>query len=234
MSKKIKFMAGSKLAEIKLPPPEPARSKIPEWYRQADRFIGGKMIVRETGGINKDLKLCVPFLDSLVSGYVLELPCDIHVERLENGSVGFFWHELPEPIEMRSKDIATTLPRPSGHDHSMYAWKTNWATITPPGYSSIFTHPLNRFDLPFTTTSGIMDTDKYSNPGEIPFFLKEGFEGTIEAGTPIVQIIPLKRDSWKSEILNYDPGFIEKFGYLIKRKLFGGYRDTFWQKKSYS
>ena len=32
-----------------------------------------------------------------------------------------------------------------------------------------------------------------------PFFIKEGFTGLIPYGTPIVQIIPFKRDDWKSK-----------------------------------
>lgn len=231
MTKRIKFMADSQENANKLPAPKPARTVVPEWYRQSQRFIGGKMKVTERG-INKDIKLCVPFLDALVSGYVVELQCDVHIERDQNG-VHFFWHEQPEPLTFRSPDMATMLPRPSGHDASLYAWKTNWAILTPPGYSALITHPLNRFDLPFTTTSGIMDTDKYSASGEIPFFLKEGFQGVIPAGTPIVQVIPIKRDSWQSAVEQYDPSFLDRAKYLVSRSLFGGYKDLFWQKKKY-
>lgn len=231
--KKVTFMPGSELAEVRLPPPVATKSVVPEWYKQAQRFIGGKMNF-DRGGINKDLKLCVPFMDAMVSGYVIELPCDIYVENRPDGAIDFFWHEEPAPIEMRAKDMATTLPRPPGHGQSMYAWITNWAVITPPGYSMLFTHPLNRFDLPFTTTSGIMDTDQYSNPGQIPFFLKEGFEGTIPAGTPVVQLIPIKRENWESESVPYNKKFLESKAYAVARSLFGGYKNLFWQKKNYN
>jgi hypothetical protein len=232
MNKKVKFMADSVENSIKLPPPSPARNSVPEWYKQSTRFIGGKMQIREQG-INKDLKLCVPFLDALITGYVIELPADLHISRDADG-VNFFWHETPQPIEFRAKDMAETLPRPSGHDYSLYAWKTNWAVITPPGYSAIYTHPMNRFDLPFTTTSGVMDTDMYSNPGEIPFFLKRGFEGVIPAGTPIVQVTPIKRETWDSEVVDYDPEVLEKSKYKVSRTLYDGYKRFFWQKKTYN
>jgi hypothetical protein len=229
--KKIKFMAGSHDSAIKLIPPAPAKTFVPDWYRKAERFIGGKMDLNESG-VNKDLKLCVPFLDALTSGYCIELPCDIYVKR-NSTDVVFFWHEKPEPVEMRSKQMATTLPRPSGHDKDLYAWVSEWATITPDGYSALFTHPLNRFDLPFTTTSGIVDSDKYFAAGQIPFFLKEGFEGVIEAGTPIVQIIPFKRDNWENETLPYNEEFLTKTKYSIQRLLFGGYKKLLWQKKDF-
>ena len=224
-------MAVSQDFADKLTPPKPARSFVPDWYRKADRFIGGKMQLRE-GGINKDLKLCLPFLDALTSGYCLELNCDLLVERDSRG-INFFWHEEPQPIETRPKDMAKTLPTPSGHDSDLYAWRTVWAAITPLGYSAIYTHPLNRFDLPFTTTSGVMDTDFYHNGGQIPFFLKEGFTGVIEAGTPIVQIIPFKRESWQHEIADTNSKILEPKKYSVQKHLFGGYKKLFWQKKEY-
>jgi hypothetical protein len=224
-------MAGSHDSAIKLIPPAPARTFVPDWYRKAERFIGGKMDLIESG-INKDLKLCVPFLDALTSGYCIELPCDIYVKRDSNG-INFYWHEEPMPMNLRSKNMATTLPRPSGHEESLYAWKSQWAVITPPGYSAIFTHPLNRFDLPFTTTSGVVDSDKYFSSGEIPFFLKDGFEGVIPAGTPIVQIIPIRREPWEHEILPYNEEFLSRNRYSIQKLLYGGYKKFLWQKKEY-
>ena len=32
--------------------------------------------------------------------------------------------------------------------------------------------------------------------GNVPFFIKSGFEGVIPAGTPIAQLIPIKREKW--------------------------------------
>lgn len=230
--KKVRFMAGDAEAAVKLPPPTPARAVVPDWYKQTQRFIGGKMQVGE-GGLNKDLKLCVPFLDALTAGYTIELPCDLLVVRRDS-FIDFFWHELPEPVAMRSKNMATTLPRPAGHDHDLYAWVTNWAIQPPPGYSLMYLHPLNRFDLPFTTTNGIVDADLYPNPGEVPFFIRAGFEGVIPAGTPIIQVVPVKREAWASEVVEYDRSFIERAKYLVSRTLYGGYKKLFWQKKDYS
>lgn len=231
MPRKIKFMAASQDAADRLTSPAPARSGVPEWYRKANRFRGGTMEVREYG-INKDVKLCVPFLDALTSGYLVELPCDILVQRDERG-VMFFWHEDIKPMEMRAKDMATTLPRPAGHDLDMYAWITHWSISTPPGYSTIITHPLNRFDLPFTTTSGIMDTDSYSSAGQIPFFLREGFHGVIPAGTPIFQVIPIKRDDWQHEIVPFNQSAINKMRYKVQRYIYGGYKKLAWHKKNF-
>jgi hypothetical protein len=219
--------------DIKLPTPLPSKSLIPEWYKNATNFIGGEMVMGDSG-LNKDLKLCSPFMDSFLIGYTITTWCDIIVSKNDQGITEFRWTEQPQPIMNRNPAMAKTLPRASGHSNSLYAWNIKWGIQTPKGYSSIFIHPLNRYDLPFTTTSGIMDTDMYSMGGEIPFFLKQDFEGIIPEGTPIVQIIPIKRDSWESIRSKYDNRFVKNSLYQIGKTLYGGYKKLFWQKKEYN
>lgn len=230
--KKIKFIPNSQDAYDKLDAPKPASKSIPDWYRLSTKFIGGKMEIKEYG-INKDLKLCVPFLDSLLAGYQIELVCDLVVRKNQDGSRNFSWAEEPEPIAFRSSDIASTLPRPYGHTRQMYAWKTSWGFKTPKGYSTLITHPFNRFDLPFMTTSGIMDTDEYSLGGEVPFFLNESFEGIIPAGTPILQALPFKRDGWKSQKEEFKDGWVKRQAYLVNKVVYGGYKKLMWHRKLY-
>jgi len=91
------------------------------------------------------------------------------------------------------------LPTPAGHDEDHYAWKSLFNIQTPKGYSILISHPHNRFDLPFTTLSGIVDSDMTMARGNLPFFLKSGFEGIIPVGTPIYQVMPFKRENWQSE-----------------------------------
>ncbi|HZL31017.1 MAG TPA: hypothetical protein VFC54_08145, partial [Pseudolabrys sp.] len=77
-----------------------------------------------------------------------------------------------------------------------------WTIETPPGYSLLFTHPLNRTDLPFTTITGLVDTDKYSE-SLIAFPARwhdTNFNGVLPKGTPVAQCIPVKREKWVSRI----------------------------------
>jgi len=233
MGRKINFIPMDLDTDIKLPTPLPAKSLIPDWYKNATNFIGGDMVMGDNG-LNKDLKLCSPFMDSLLTGYTITTWCDIVVSKNDQGITEFRWTEQPQPVMSRNPAMAKTLPRPSGHSNSLYAWNIKWGVQTPSGYSSIFIHPLNRYDLPFTTTSGIMDTDTYSMGGEIPFFLKQDFEGIIPEGTPIVQIIPIKRDNWQSIRSKYDDRFVKNSLYQIGKTLYGGYKKLFWQKKHYN
>lgn len=230
--KKIKFMPMTEETS-KFDPPKSAKSYIPDWYKKAKRFRSGKMeLLGDGGGVNKDIKLCVPFLDAMTAGYCIELPHDLLVKRDSKG-VGFFWNEAPSPIEVRAKDMATTLPRPAGHDHDLYAWHTYWAVIVPNGYSALYTHPFNRSDLPFTSVSGVVDADGFSLGGEIPFFLKEGFEGIIPAGTPILQVLPFKRENWTSQVVSHDSGFINKQLFKVVKYITDGYKKHVWVKKTY-
>jgi hypothetical protein len=109
-----------------------------------------------------------------------------------------------------------------------------WSIQTPKGYSVLFTTPMHR-DLPFQILPGIVDTDRYAAQINFPFFLKDpNWTGTIPAGTPIVQIIPFKRESWKKSI----GGKKEKEKVLkslntILPFFYNAYKNMFWVKKSF-
>ena len=66
----------------------------------------------------------------------------------------------------------------------------------PEGWSVLFTHPLNRDDLPFRTLSGIVDCDRFGD-GLVHFpavWTDAEYEGTLPADTPVAQAIPFQRN----------------------------------------
>ena len=73
-----------------------------------------------------------------------------------------------------------------------------WTIESPPGYSLLFTHPVNRADLPFTTLTGLVDTDAYRDVNvHFPAHWHDlDFNGVLPKGTPVAQCIPVKRESW--------------------------------------
>ena len=108
---------------------------------------------------------------------------------------------------------------------------------TPPGYSCLFTAPLNNRDDRFETISGIVDTDIYDNHINFPIILNgdkyPSLETTIERGTPYVQIIPFKRNDWKIVVEErQSPIFLERVN--IFRKLWNNYKTFFWKKKKWN
>jgi len=185
----------------------PAKKHIPDWYKKTPVFHGdGKPHVRGHGGSSPTIKACAPFLDSMLTGYVVELWMDVEISKTR-GMTGMgkeepqiHWPAMPIPIQERSPAIAEHLPIPTGHYDKHYIWESPIIIEVPKGYSLLITHPLNRSDLPFTTLSAVVDAD--TNPmgaGAIPFFLKKDFEGIIPRGTPIFQVIPFKREAWVAE-----------------------------------
>jgi hypothetical protein len=53
----------------------------------------------------------------------------------------------------------------------------------------------------------------------------------IKAGTPIVQLIPFKRDAWESKIVeNPFPGG----DFRARHRIVGWYKDVIWKKKEFS
>ena len=92
---------------------------------------------------------------------------------------------------------------PCGYSDNHFHWNINWGPELPKGYSALYIPPINNFSLPFITTSGIIDNDKLTTTGRLPFFIKKNFEGTIKKGTEYINIIPFKREDWEAEY-NYD------------------------------
>jgi hypothetical protein len=57
---------------------------------------------------------------------------------------------------------------------------------------------LNRFDLPFTTLTGMVDCDRYhDNWVHFPVHWHDPtFSGVLPKGTPVAQCVPVKRENW--------------------------------------
>ena len=72
-----------------------------------------------------------------------------------------------------------------------------WTVALPEGWSMLFTHPLNRLDLPFRTLSGMVSADRWTAGFvHLPaIWTDEAFEGVLEAGTPVAQAFPVPRES---------------------------------------
>jgi len=204
--KEITFKPANFVVEQFLEKPKPAKNYVPEWYKKSDAFIGGKL--NFYNGYNPDLKLCMPFFDTLTSGYVIELYQDIHVTTDQAGN--------------QYLNVA-----------EVWTWNVPWSMSTPKGYSTMFLHPINRYDLPFISTSGIVDTDMFALNGNLPFFIREDFEGIIPKGTPIIQVIPFKRDSWISKSEEYNDIETSKLKFLMRSAMSGVYKKMFWQRKEY-
>ena len=185
-----------------LPRPTPAVLGLPEWFKTMPGFAFSKILQSE----QMTVKRCPPFIDAMTYGFLIPLVTDLHVK---DGS--FSWNfEIPHnPIASYSRspidfhDSIQVEGTPFFED-DLFTMKFNnfWTIETPPGYSLLITHPINRLDLPFTTLTGLVDCDLYKD-NFITFPVRwhdPAFSGVLLKGTPVAQCIPVKRESWSSRI----------------------------------
>lgn len=210
----------------------PSVKNIPQWYKDIKKLSPSDSF-NQIGKITKNVKSCTPFLDSLSVGYQMVLPYDLEVVNV-NGQVNFTWTQMETPVPVTLRNSDSQVPIPLGCDTTHFAWHCPAFINIEKGHSFLVTHPLNRHDLPFITLSGIVDGGWSMYDGNFPFFVKEGFTGTIHQGTPIAQVIPFKNDEWKAI---EDLSIVEEGqSNFFKTQLtfsHGFYKKTYWQRKSY-
>jgi hypothetical protein len=234
--KKITFQAADQHAKALIDYPKPATHNIPEWYKSQKLYANGEnnIIKAYKNGISHaTYKACTPLVDTLTSGYIITTSADIVVINEDDGTKNISWNVSWKCLDNQDISVLGNYPIPHGYSPQILRWYLNWIIKTPPNYSLWVTHPSHRYDLPFLTINGFVDTDKHPNRLLLPFFLKEGFEGIIEKGTPIAQLIPIKRDFWTTNTEDYDPILETLQENAMKRKILRGYKNFFWSKKKY-
>lgn len=232
MGKKlVSFLKTDNQATLTGNGPVAASRSLPEWYKQLAAHLLPK---GERGHYTRiTVKSCPPFLDSMTTGYVIRTEFDLLVEQVD-GAPYIQWQEGWTQIQKHVDSQVTAHQVPSGYSAHPLKFISPYVVKTPAGYSSLFVHPLNRTDLPFLTLSGVVETDSYYSNVHFPFFIREGFEGIIPAGTPIVQIIPIKREPWTHEIADVDPLKLKETNLRLRGKIVRSYKNQWWQRKSYS
>lgn len=212
-------------------PPTPASENVPDWYKKQSGYVDDDKSISSNGLVNQTIKRCVPVFDAITAGYIIYSQVDVNVSTVGNGVSNYSWPQ-GTPIEFHSPE--QVLNYPLSNDSPVPKWVNPYSIITPPGYSVLITQPLHRSSV-FTILTGIVDTDKYAGNINFPFILNDkNFEGIIPAGTPIAQIIPFKRDSFKLKKESEKDIFKRNYDIMRVRSVFiNAYRKMFWQRKEY-
>jgi hypothetical protein len=246
-NKEIEFSAHEDYFSLREDYPIPTKLNIPDWYKKLEHTV-----------LNKTIKGCMPFLDTLTSGYLLKIPQDFHIRhnvnnKNENGEEfkdsfqTFGLHDMSQILTAKNINLN------SGFDtHSLkqvegspfidknkklpfYKILNPWKIKTPKGYSCLFVPPLNNSDDRFSIIPGIVDTDTFPNEINFPMVINGDkysvLETTIKRGTPYVQIIPFKRDDWKMKILSRKQSEVQKSRLFYGLNLLNIYKDKYWSKK---
>lgn len=169
---------------------------LPSWFKDLAPIV---KLYKDKPFEDMSVKRCMPVLDSFVDGYYIVTNCDINVKHV--GDKVTFTGENLVREDILEHPIAQLgdMPIPEGYAAWAYKWFNPFTVKTPEGYSCIFTQPFNRPESAFYTLTGIVETDNYFQPVLLPFLIKK-FNGVIPKGTPIVQIIPFKREEYKSTV----------------------------------
>jgi hypothetical protein len=184
--------------------PIPAIKQIPKWYKKMTPLRRFLNIDDENEKKDYTVKKCIPVLDAFTTGYYLVTKYDSYWNVDEDGT-----HECKcdaklieggnKPITMHPYEQIRDIELGGVYNEYAYKFTNPYLIKTPPGYSCIFTHPFNQVS-PFLTLTGVVDTDMHPLAVQFPFLMMKNYEGVIKKGTPIVQIIPFKRDEWTYSI----------------------------------
>lgn len=180
-----------------IPKPFSARKSLPEWYKELPQYVERENNANDFS-ILPTIKRCPPFLDAMVIGWIIPLAADVYFKSNQNGSYNQYKSEFYKPIiENHFEEQITSKKSPNPNlPKPPLKWMNYWQIKVPRGYSVLFIPPLNRPENRFTCLSGIVDCDEFEEYINFPFFWNvSNFNGIIHAGTPLVQVIPIKRDN---------------------------------------
>jgi hypothetical protein len=246
----IKFIAPDNFFEQKDCLPTPIKLNVPNWFKKLKHNVD-----------NKNVKGCIPFLESLTTGYLLKMPQDMHIKHNVNNpqknnqpdsfqNVRYENEFFNMNINLNKVGIAQGHPPiqllgsplvDKNKNLPFHKILNPWIIRTPPGYSCLFLPPLNNKDDRFEIIPAIVNTDIFHTYINFPFVVNgdkyETLETTIEKGTPYVQVIPFKRDSWKMSIEkmseNKDLNWTKNQNHFMN-KILHYYKKFVWKKVSWN
>jgi len=220
-----------------IPEPFPSNRHMPDWFKYLPARVDKKEKLE-----NSTIKRCSPFLDSLTIGWILPLCADVEFVTNKDASGVTYKSNFYKPmVENHTMAQIGTDEHPNDNSPKPPMKFLNyWMIKVPKGYSVLFTPPFNRPDKRFECFTGIVDDGYLGTDGfeyiNFPFFFHEkDYTGIVEAGTPLVQVIPFKRNGIikKAKIKQTTEEDRELRAKSRRRRLSheSFYRDKLWSKK---
>jgi hypothetical protein len=236
---KITWIASDPYGWDVQPRPVPATQYIPDWWRDMTPYVktpdnpyGNKLIIRNRD-TNAGPKKCVPMLDAMNIGYIIPLWSDIQVGQV-NGNATFSWRLREGDVLSLQGPGGLDIEQPPGYTRNVVKYINTWIPTTPPGYSVLITAPIGYRNLPFHAIPAVIDSDKSQFELTAPMWVREDLEGIVEKGTPMLQIIPFKRDNWESEFKMHKEGVYNRiYDKTLGSTLIGHYLKNNWSKKEF-
>lgn len=245
-SNEIKFISNKEYLNITEVLPQPSKLNIPQWYKELTHSAE-----------NLTIKGCMPFLDTLTTGYIIKMPVDYHIKHNfieKEKRYTFGYTRIPKNLcvitnetNINTLDVLDTHPVKQLGEKCPFVEKNKnlpfhkllnpWIIKTPPGYSCLFLPPMNNSDNRFSIIPGIVDTDTFPSEINFPIIINGDkypmLDTIIELGTPIAQVIPFKREKWKMVLEVDSEKEKNKRLFNLKSKIINIYKHRWWSKKSW-
>jgi hypothetical protein len=209
--------------------PVPASEHVPEWFKNLDSTVGEGRTVKSCRGV----------FDMMTMGYMVVWTFDVivskdsdgklYVRKARDASVGDF---QPHPHNQLGLYPNASL---SKQQVGVQKLTLPYKILTSKNTSVMMLQPAYRPDLKTEVMPGIIDSDKFYSPLNVLFILKDipdGREVKIAAGTPLAQIVPFERASWKLKYrkINKKLFTLQDANIMNLDKY---YQKSLWTRKSY-
>lgn len=175
--------------------PRPAVKSFPEWFKSLppystehkDQFNMPTMTAKK----------CFPLIDAMSLGFTMPLAGDLYVKTNKNCSK----IDVQSPAGLNLAEFhglhQVGNENAPGFPAAPVKFINHWIVKTAPGWSTLFITPINHINRDFTCLGGLVDTDTYPKEVNFPAIWHAcNFDGLIDAGTPLVTAIPIKRNSF--------------------------------------
>ena len=182
-------------------PPVQAGKRIPDWYKKIPTHCpsGAR---DQYGGVASTAKKCLPMIDAMTLGFIIPLWGDVNIRTNGDGKLIDASSNMQGGIvEFHNKEQLGGATSPTNGAPAI-KFINRWVIKTAPGWSTLFITPINHFDKRFTCLGGLVDTDKYPKHVNFPaIWHLPDFDGVIDAVTPLVTAIPVRRSDMDQKLV---------------------------------
>lgn len=188
-------------------PPVKASSVPPEWYRKMKRNSLYDSFASQFDPVNHDFinaKSCPAINDIINTGIVIPMWATTSIKTLRdvfsNDMVSQHWdtrarvasgETIDEHITQHTETQIEGMELNTTASNSILKIKVPYKFIVPEGYNLLFIDPFYHFRQDIRCLPGLIESDKWGFV-TLPFEILND-DVNIEAGTPLVQVIPVKR-----------------------------------------
>lgn len=133
------------------------------------------------------------------------------------------WKQVGEACDLKKFKLGRVLMK----------FNNPWIIETPKGYSVQFKNPANNWSNDIQLIEGVVDTDEFYSQVNFPFVWtgSEIGEFIIPQGTPLVHIIPFKRETYEMETGEIDIQRRDTINTKILIRFNARYKNLFWHKR---